>query len=146
MLAGIAALACYPSCNRGANNAPGGGVRGSGYVMRVHGVRRCAADTLHPAPDGKHWLGVEVEIDATGQRHVPANPFYAELVDEAGHRYRSAPGPCRTELRHAPLLAGSSARGWVSFLVRDQATHLELRYAPRLPFAADEVLTFTLGS
>ncbi len=150
-------LAAGPSCKRRAAGsvaatagsaavAQDGIASGTGYRMRVHGVRRCAADALHPTPEGEHWVGVEIELDATGPGHVPANPFYARLVDESGRQYRSSPGPCVPELRHAPLGAGETARGWASFVVSDRAANLELRYAPRLPDAAGEELTFKLGS
>lgn len=114
------------------------------FRMRVRGVRQCTADRLHDAPPGRHWLGVDVELEGTSARRVPANPFYARLVDASGHAHASQPGPCLPGLRHAPLGRGDVARGWIDFLVPDQATGLELHYAPRIPGASDDELVFKL--
>ncbi|MEB2311396.1 MAG: hypothetical protein OZ921_16030 [Sorangiineae bacterium] len=142
----LALAACEPSSAGAAANGSRDGVAGTGYLLRVRGTRECAPTALYPAPRSRRWVGVELELEATGAHAVPASFYYARVVDSAGRSYESAPGPCAPPLRHAPLTRGARALGWASFAIDTQATGLELRFAPRLPVAPSEELRLALGS
>jgi hypothetical protein len=89
---------------------------------------------------------VELELVALTRKQVPANPFYAKLLDGQKQAYSAVRGGCTPELRAAPLSKGQHARGFVNFELSGAATGLKFVYAPRLADgSANDQVEFDLG-
>ncbi len=115
------------------------------YEMVVLGAKTCPPPAWHHVRSGFTRLGVEVEIRGkSSDQPVPANPFYARLVDPEGKAYRPVFGGCEPDLRHKPLNAEDSVRAYITFEIPEAAGRMRLRYEPQLK--ALEVLEFDLGS
>ena len=69
---------------------------------------------------------------AVSDVQVPANPYYALLIDEEGRAYEATLGGCEPALPNRLLEHGESARGWLTFDVPENSRKLQLAYAPRL--------------
>lgn len=113
------------------------------YVLRVAAVDDCSPG--RPDPAGIRRLGAQLELAPTGEAQVPANPYYARLVDGLGNVYEATLGGCGDPL--APTLPepGQSARGWVVFELPRGARDLTLTYRPELVGGADAELSVALG-
>lgn len=113
--------------------------------MTVLGAKTCPPPAWHHVKTGYTRLGVEVEIRGKSTKQpVPANPFYARLVDPEGKAYRPVFGGCEPDLRHEPLEAEDTVRAFVTFEIPEAAGRMRLRYEPQLK--APEALEFDLGS
>lgn len=82
--------------------------------------------------EGLIRLGIEVTLSARGAVQVPANPYYALLVDSDRRVFEATLGGCEPGLRPTLLEGGQSARGFVVFEVPERSRGFELVYAPRL--------------
>lgn len=115
------------------------------FMMTVLGTQRCTPTGSHRPRSDHYLLGVQVRVQALSDIGVPVNPFYAHLTDAGGHRYPIRLDGCEPALGGAPLRLHETASGFISFEVAENATGLELRYAPELPGAASEQLDFAVG-
>jgi len=68
---------------------------------------------------------------------VPANPYYALLVDGEGRTYEATLGGCEPALPARLLEHGETVRGFIAFDVPENGRGLTLAYAPRLSFSPD---------
>lgn len=89
-------------------------------------------------------IGVELEIEPTGDLQVPANPYYARLVDAEHNVYEATLGGCGTELAPTLPARGQTARGWVVFELPRTARAVSLVYAPELLGASKSELVIEL--
>jgi hypothetical protein len=89
-------------------------------------------------------VGLDVTLEGTSEREVPANPFYAGLRDASGEVYPGALSGCDPPLPPVRLQRGQKARGHLNFDVLKSATSLELRYAPPVIGADDQEVRFSL--
>lgn len=115
------------------------------YRMTVDAIRRCPATAFEQPRKGHVWLGVEVRLEALTDTPVPANPFYGRLTDADGHKYRARFDGCKPALSHRPLDRGETARGLMTFEIREHASGLVLRYDPRVPGRQHQEVRFDLG-
>lgn len=132
-------------------NDVGGKPRGIGqvahapsYEMVVLGAKTCPPPAWHRVKAGYTRLGVEVEIRGKSTEPVPANPFYARLLDPEDKAYRPVFGGCDPDLRHKPLSSGDSVRAFITFEIPEATGRMRLRYEPQLKSL--ETLEFDLGT
>lgn len=119
--------------------------RAAHFTMSFSATKECAVESHFMPREGMIKLGVEVTIQAHGSVQVPANPFYATLIDANNVVYESTLVGCEPALRASQLSDGKQASGWISFDVPAQARGLRLAYAPVLLGAGREELLFQLG-
>lgn len=105
--------------------------------MTVSVPDECSVSTARN--QGITRLGVEITLSARGEVLVPANPYYALLVDSERRVFEATLGGCQPALSVALLENGKSARGFVSFDVPPRSRGFELVYVPRLSFPAERV-------
>lgn len=109
---------------------------GTPFTLRVVRVSECSPSSSASAAETtgaarRRLLGVEVELTSWEPTGLPANYYYASVVDGAGRRYPSV-DLCGSPLSARPLGVGETAQGLLAFSVPLTATHLKLVYAPRL--------------
>jgi uncharacterized protein DUF4352 len=115
------------------------------YSMSVSETKECAMESHFRPSEGFIKLGVKVSIEARDATQVPANPFYATLIDTTSVVYESTLAGCQPALAASQLVKGQKASGWISFDVPADAKGLRLAYAPVLLGAGREELLFQLG-
>jgi hypothetical protein len=111
------------------------------FSVSVVKTAECRAPLGIELSPGQRYLGVEIEVEATGKARVPANFFYARLY---GDDWDIAPdfGGCEPQLGGSPLSRGERRRGYVNFHVPKDARNPKLSYEPRIERAD----TVTRGS
>lgn len=106
------------------------------YEMRVSPPDDCTPQPpLGPGKDIMR-IGVEVTLRALADVQIPANPYYALLVDGEGVVHEAVNGGCEPLLPWRLLTRGESVRGWLAFDIRKERHTLRLSYAPRLAVPA----------
>ena len=113
------------------------------YVLRVSAADDCSP--AGPDPADARRLGVQLELEPTGELQVPANPYYARLVDGLGNVYEATLGGCGAALAPTLPARGQTARGRIVFELPRGARDLTLTYAPELVGGADAELSVALG-
>ena len=115
------------------------------YELRVTSVEQCVPPPLAAPPAGTRRIGIELELRPLGDIQIPANPYYARLVDENGDVHDATLGGCGTAL--APTLPerDQPARGFVVFDVPRRSSRFTLLYAPELVGAPKEQIVLELG-
>jgi hypothetical protein len=114
------------------------------YAMSVSETKECVLEPHFRPSAGLVKLGVLVHIEATGGLQVPANPFYATLLDASQTRYETTLAGCQPALHAGQLTRDQKASGWISFEIPKAARGLQLTYAPLLLGAGKDELTFAL--
>jgi hypothetical protein len=112
--------------------------------MSVDAVRDCHVPERAAPRRGYVRVGLDVTIEGTSEREVPANPFYASLRDASGEVYAGALSGCEPPLPPVRLQRGNKTRGHLNFDVLKSATSLELRYAPPVIGQDAEEVRFAL--
>lgn len=115
------------------------------FAMSLDGVKECPLGTGNALRLDFEKIGVEVDLEATMDRQIPANPFYATLTDPAGERYPATLAGCEPALPSVVLGHGEKAHGFITFAVPRLARKLELRYAPPVVGRPPEELRFTVA-
>lgn len=100
------------------------------FEVRLLNSKPCAVETHFPSAPGTRKVAVEIELRAVGAQEIPANPFYALLVDRDGRAYESTLAGCPPLLPAQRLGRGQSARGWVTFDVPEGVEARSLVYQP----------------
>jgi len=104
--------------------------RATHYEMRISAPEECASPG--EALGELTRLGVDVTVQARGSLQVPANPYYALLIDSTNSVHEATLGGCEPQLSPTLLEPGQTARGWISFDIPRKSTGLRLAYAPAL--------------
>lgn len=126
-------------------HAPGEMATAAHYKMRVDKVEECKVkEYFAPAP-GNIKLGVLVTVEATADKDVPVNPFYAKVLDSEGISWTSTLAGCSPDLKSLRLNSGETAQGWITFEIPKSARSLRLAYAPFIVGSAKQELVFELG-
>ncbi len=94
---------------------------------------------------GTRRLGVLVTLQARGAAQVPANPYYAQLIDAQNVAHEATLSGCTPALSPALLEGSQLARGWIIFEVPRGATDFLLAYAPLLATGQRPEVTFRLA-
>lgn len=102
------------------------------FSVRVLNTKICTLAPHLAAAPGIKKFAVEIELKATGSAEVPANPYYATLLDDKGQRFESTALGCSPMLGGTPLISGTSARGWVTFDIPESSVGQVVAYQPAL--------------
>lgn len=113
--------------------------------MSLDGTKDCPLGGGSPLRKEFEKIGVEVDLEATSDREIPANAFYATLMDPAGERYPATLSGCEPALPAIVLSHGEKAHGFITFAVPRLARKLELRYAPPVVGKPEEELRFAVA-
>jgi len=116
--------------------------RSEHYALHVSALAECSAE---PGVVNGRRVGVLVTLQASGLEQVPANPYYALLVDGEDDVHEATFGGCTPALPVRLLEAGQTAHGWVSFDVPRQPGNLRFSYAPPLANGEREETRFRLS-
>jgi Domain of unknown function (DUF4352) len=114
------------------------------YEMSVLGSEECAGHSRGRPEDGLIW-GVDVTVRASNDLQVPANPYYALLIDKENRVFEAVLDGCRPALDPGLLRPGETAQGWISFALPRAASRLKLVYSPALTSGVPEELSFAAG-
>src|SRR5690606_2742505 len=114
--------------------------RADQYELHVSAPRSCP---VAPASrrKGLRRVGVEVRLRRLGSAQVPANPYYARLVDGSGEVHEATLGDCGQALSPALPAQGEAARGVIVFDVPSDARGFTFTYAPRIEGTLAEELS-----
>jgi len=115
------------------------------YELRVLRVEDCRAAGASAPADGSRRLGLEIVLTPTSDVQVPANPYYARLLDEHQQIYDATLGACGAPLSPSLPRRGESARGVIVFDVPRGSRRLTLLYMPELVGAPKEEASIDLG-
>lgn len=125
--------------------APGSWGHATHFQMRVSVPEQCAlAPEVEPDASSRR-LSVEVTLQASGAVQVPANPYYALLIDRTNVVHEATLGVCNGSLSPTLLEPGQTGHGWLTFDIPKRSAGLSLVYTPALTGAAREELVFDLG-
>jgi hypothetical protein len=114
------------------------------FELTVKGVKTCGVEPHFQPPLGVQKLGVEIELRGLTDAQVPANPFYALIVDAGGQRFEASLSGCKPVLAARRLQHGESITGWVSFDVPESLESARFRYEPVVIGAGNPSLTFEI--
>jgi hypothetical protein len=153
--ASLVLLATQPGCPRAepkdaaaepasSTGSPSGTAQTAHYVLRVLGMQDCTVPAAAAPADGTRRLGVELVLEPTSELQVPANPYYARLLDEHQLVYEATLGGCGTPLSPTLPRRGQVARGYVVFDVPRSSRNFTLLYMPELVGAAKEEASIAL--
>jgi hypothetical protein len=112
--------------------------------MSVLGSEECGGNSRGRNEDRLTW-GVDVSVRASHALQVPANPYYALLIDGENRVFEAVLDGCRPALDPGLLGPGETARGWLSFALPRAANRLKLVYSPALTSGVPEELSFAVG-
>jgi hypothetical protein len=84
-------------------------------------------------------------LTASGGVQVPANPYYALLIDRTNVVYEATLADCNGSLSPTLLEPGQTGQGWITFEIPKRSVGHALAYAPALTGAPREELVFDLG-
>jgi hypothetical protein len=110
------------------------------FFMRVSATKECRPPRHQKPNVSLVHMGVEVTLEARSDLVVPANPYYAVLVDDQSRVHEATLGGCSPALRARLLGTGQRAQGWLSFDVPSDALRFTLVYAPRVDGHTPEIL------
>jgi hypothetical protein len=120
-------------------------IRTPHYQMRSSALEECSPPERDGPAGGTRRVGVEIWLEPTGTVQVPANPYYARLVDGQGDAYEATLGGCGPPLAPTLPVRGLPAQGWIVFDVPRAARAFVLVYAPELVGATKSELSIDLG-
>jgi hypothetical protein len=120
-------------------------IRTPHYEIHVSALEDCTEAPRNALADPTRRVGVEVTLVPVGDIRVPANPYYARLVDSAGNVYEATLGGCGAALTPTLPSRAQTARGYVVFDVPRTAQGFTFTYAPELLGAPTEELAIPLG-
>lgn len=120
-------------------------IRSAHYQLRASTLQECSPPARGGAVGATRRVGVEIWLEPTGTVQVPANPYYARLVDGQGDAYEATLGGCGTPLAPTLPVRGQPAKGWIVFDVPRAARAFTLVYAPELVGATQSELVIDLG-
>jgi hypothetical protein len=125
---------------------PGMTVRATHYSIVASELKDCPPGEHHSRGGDRRRVGVEIWLEPTGSIQVPANPYYAKLIDGEGNVHEATLGGCGTPLGPTLPARGRPARGWIVFDVPRAARDFTLVYTPELVRAPIEEVIIVLTS
>ena len=134
------------SASAGGSNAPAErAVHTPHYSLEVLSVEDCRTGGVDAPADGSRRLGLELVLTPTSDVQVPANPYYARLLDEHQQIHEATLGGCGAPLTPALPRRGQAARGFVVFDVPRGSRSFTLLYMPEMVGAPKEEASIALG-
>jgi hypothetical protein len=113
--------------------------------MRVSIPEQCAVVPEDGLNADSRRFSVQVTLKASGDVQVPANPYYALLIDSTNAVYEATLGQCNGSLSPTLLEPGQTGQGWLTFDIPKRSTGHALVYAPTIMGAPRQELVFELG-
>ncbi len=107
-------------------------MRTAHYELRVSAFQECSVSPPESLGASSKRVGVEVSLTPLGELQVPANPYYALLIDREGNVYEATLGGCGAPLSPSLPEPQQIARGWITFDLPADAHEVQLTYAPEL--------------
>lgn len=102
------------------------------YEIRASLPEECSPPQPALGSTTTHRIGIELAIQPTSDVQVPADPYYARLVDAQRNVYEATLGGCGAALAPSLPARGQTARGWIVFELPRSARPVTLLYAPEL--------------
>ena len=109
-----------------------------GDVVEQYGYSLAAVKVEDPAKPGRltelesgeKVVAVEIVVGNVSGEPLSVNPLYAELVDEEGFVYEvELAGRDGGQIGVTDLNPGEKARGWVAFIIPEEATPASVKYS-----------------
>jgi hypothetical protein len=119
-------------------------IRTPHYQIRASLPEECSPPRPALGSAATRRLGIELSIEPTSNVQVPADPYYARLVDAERNVYEATLGGCGPALAPALPARGQTARGWIVFELPGAARATTLLYAPELVGASKTELAIEL--
>jgi len=119
-------------------------IRTEHYLLRASPPEDCAETDPALGSAAAHRVGLQLSLEPTGKVQVPANPYYARLVDAEQNVYEATLGGCGEPLTPTLPTPGHPARGWVVFELPSGARPVTFLYAPELVGAPKTELSVEL--
>lgn len=85
-----------------------------------------------------------MQFEATGDKSIPVNAFYAKIVDGSGQSYSPTLGGCEPALPTRRLVKPETLSGFVSYEVPEKASNFTLSYNPFIVGSMKQELKFRL--
>jgi hypothetical protein len=114
------------------------------YQIRASLPEECAAPEPALESAATRRIGIEIALQPTGDVQVPADPYYARLVDTHHNVYEATLGGCGAPLAPTLPARGQTAHGWIVFELPRTARAATLLYAPELVGASKTELAIDL--
>jgi hypothetical protein len=119
--------------------------RAADYTLTLVSVGECNKVERYFRPrTGYLRLGVQMQFEATGEKLIPVNGFYARIVDSAGNTYSPTLGGCEPTLPTRRILKPETVSGWISYDVPEKAGGFTLSYNPFIVGSMKQELRFRL--
>lgn len=115
------------------------------YRLRASLPVDCPAPQPAQRSSTTRRIGIELALEPTSQVQVPADPYYARLVDAEHDVYEATLGGCGSALAPTLPARGQTARGFVVFELPRAARPVTLLYAPELVGASKTELAIDLS-
>jgi hypothetical protein len=124
-----------------------------GDVVEQHGCLLSAVTVEDPASpgmfyeaeEGKRLIAVEVIVgNASSDESIDVNPLSAVLLDSEGFTYEPELAGRDGQIPTLDLNLGEKAKGWIAFVIPNEAVPAKLKYA--LGLFSDKVLQVSLES
>jgi hypothetical protein len=114
------------------------------YQIRASLPEECSPPQPALGSAATRRLGIELSLEPTSDVQVPADPYYARLVDAERNVYEATLGGCGPALAPTLPARGQTARGWIVFELPRAARATTLLYAPELVGASKTELAIEL--
>lgn len=108
-------------------------VEGFGYSLLAVTVQEPASNPgyFYEAEDGKKLVAVEFIVGNLSGETISTNVLYATLVDSEGFVYGAETGSIEGQIQLLDIIPGERVRGWVGFIVPEEAIPTSFKYAIR---------------
>jgi hypothetical protein len=114
------------------------------YQIRASLPEECSPPRPSLGSTATRRVGIELSIEPTSDVQVPADPYYARLVDAERNVHEATLGGCGPALAPTLPARGQTARGWIVFELPLAARATTLLYAPELLGASKAELAIEL--
>jgi hypothetical protein len=134
-----------PPAELGAGSPRAGAtIRTDYYLIRASLPEECAPPDRSTRSAATRRVGIHITLEPSSDAQVPANPYYARLVDAEGNVYEATLGGCGNAPAPALPARGQAARGWVVFELPRAARPVTLLYTPEILGASKAELAIEL--
>lgn len=100
-----------------------------GYALSATQVADPATPgLLYQAEEGKRLVAIEIVVENTGADEFTSNPLYATLLDADGYSYTTELAAVDEQLDTVDLGEGEKVKGWVAFVIPDDAQPAAIKY------------------